>query len=155
MLELFSRRPDGLHIEASGQLTPIPFDQTVSSLSAILMDDDYYAFVRAGRREQDGVPWVGADRLIPLKASAWLDLTARKQEGELIDSKNIRKHAADIVQLSGVLAEEARIELPERVLRDLVRFLELALEDMPRGVGPTVGAVASERIRMAFVLAEH
>ena len=37
-----------------------------------------HSFIIQGRRELDGLPWVGADRLIPLKARAWLDLTARK-----------------------------------------------------------------------------
>ena len=31
----------------------------------------------AGRKEVDGLPWVGEDRLIALKASAWLDLGER------------------------------------------------------------------------------
>jgi len=36
-----------------------------ASLSAILLDNDYYAFIMAGRKESDGLPWVGEDRLIP------------------------------------------------------------------------------------------
>jgi hypothetical protein len=39
------------------QLTPIPLDEAVSSLSAILLNEVYYAFIMAGRREVDGLPW--------------------------------------------------------------------------------------------------
>jgi hypothetical protein len=44
MLELFSRLPDALDHAEGSELTPVPVDDEVSSLSAILMDDDYYAF---------------------------------------------------------------------------------------------------------------
>jgi hypothetical protein len=37
-------------------LTPIPIDEAVASLSAILMDEDYYDFVISGRRNVDGLP---------------------------------------------------------------------------------------------------
>jgi hypothetical protein len=81
MVELFARAPDGLQPAEGSQLTPIPLDEAVSSLSAILLDEVYYAFIMAGRREVDGLPWVGEDRLIPLKAIAWLELTAPERAG--------------------------------------------------------------------------
>lgn len=34
-------------------ITAIPVDGAVSSLSAILLDDDYYRFLRSGRRENE------------------------------------------------------------------------------------------------------
>jgi hypothetical protein len=42
MLELFCRSPDGILLADGSRLTPIPFDDVVSSLSAILLDDVYY-----------------------------------------------------------------------------------------------------------------
>src|SRR6218665_1402620 len=63
MLELFARAPDGLDPAPGSELTPIPLDEAVSSLSAILLDEDYYAFTMAGRREVGGLPLVGEDRL--------------------------------------------------------------------------------------------
>ena len=77
MLELFARAPDGLQPAPGSQLTPIPLDEALTSLSAILLDAAYYAFIMAGRREVRGLAWIGADRLIPLKAIAWLELTWR------------------------------------------------------------------------------
>jgi hypothetical protein len=104
MLELFARVPDALRPLAEGHLTPIPFDESVSSLSAILLDDDYYAFIMDGRREADGLSWVGEDRLIPLKAQAWLDMLGRKEKGDQIDTKHIKKHLNDVMRLSALLA---------------------------------------------------
>jgi hypothetical protein len=77
MLELFSRAPDGLQLQVGAQLTPIPVDEAISSLSAILLDDQYYELIVTGRQTSEGITWLGADCLIPLKASAWLDLSAR------------------------------------------------------------------------------
>ena len=45
MVELFARAPDGLQPAEGSQLTPIPLDEAVASLSAILLDDVYYAFI--------------------------------------------------------------------------------------------------------------
>ncbi|MHB1514332.1 MAG: nucleotidyl transferase AbiEii/AbiGii toxin family protein [Acidiferrobacteraceae bacterium] len=129
MLELFCRAPYGIKRAEGSHLTPIPLDEAVASLSAILLDDDYYAFIMAGRKESDGLPWVGEDRLIPLKAGAWLDLNARRARGEPVDMKNIRKHANDVIRLSQLLAPKVRIPLAARIGDDLNRFLDGLMAD--------------------------
>lgn len=127
MVELFSRVPDGIDVSEYNHLTPIPIDDEVSSLSAILLDDDYYQFVISGRKTKSGfASWVAEDRLIPLKALAWLDMMDRKNSGELIDSKKIEKHRKDIVVLSGLLSQDTRIDTPPRISQDLRRFIEKA-----------------------------
>lgn len=123
MLELFSRVPDGLSFVSPGHLTPIPMDEQISSLSAILLNDEYYKFVLGGRKSKHGMPsWVGEDRLIPLKAVAWLEMTERVRQGEAIDFKKINKHLTDIVQLSALLQPGQVIEVPEKLQIDLVAF---------------------------------
>jgi hypothetical protein len=47
MLEIFSRKPDTLILAEDSHLTPIPVEEDISSLSAILLDDDYYQFIHA------------------------------------------------------------------------------------------------------------
>ena len=87
-LELFSRAPDGIEHPTDATLTPIPTDESVSSLSAILLDQPYYQYLLEGRHSNEQLTFIGADRLIPLKAHAWLDLSARKEAGEQIDSNS-------------------------------------------------------------------
>jgi len=53
------------------------------SLSAILLDDDYYSWLRAGRRVVDGLPMVRAEHLIPLKVRA-LELLHQKSRTQLM-----------------------------------------------------------------------
>ena len=121
----------------------------VSSLSAILLDDDYYAFIMEGRREIDGLSWVGEDRLIPLKAIAWLDLSARKERGDPVNAKNIRKHANDVLRLSQLLAASTRIPLTGKIAGDMRRFLYTAAADA--SLDPK--ALGLGRISLADVLA--
>ncbi|MCY2950545.1 MAG: nucleotidyl transferase AbiEii/AbiGii toxin family protein [Planctomycetota bacterium] len=96
MLELFSRVPDALTVAEGSHLTPIPVDEEISSLSAILLDKDYYGWIHSGRRVVEGVPIVGPEHLIPLKAKAWLDLRARKEAGQEVDGGSIKKHKNDV-----------------------------------------------------------
>lgn len=123
MLELFSRRPEGIELTGDATLTPIPVDEAVSSLSAILMDDEAYAFLREGRVELEGLSIAQADRLIPLKAMAWLDLSARVAMGEKIDAKKVRKHLVDVFRLSQLLVGDARVQLPPGISGRFETFL--------------------------------
>ena len=125
MLELFSRKPDVLSIANESHLTPIPVEEEVSSLSAILLDDDYYSFITQGKRDKEGLSVIGPDRLIPLKARAWLDLNHRKQQGEKIDSNNIRKHKNDVFRLYQIMEPGNRVPLPTVIANDLQLFFGL------------------------------
>jgi hypothetical protein len=87
MLELFSRKPDRLQLGEDQEITPIPAGADHHSLSAILVDDDYYSLIQTHKMVRDGLSFATATSLIPLKARAWLDLTKRKAEGQDIDSR--------------------------------------------------------------------
>ena len=93
MIELFTRKLDAIQLPDDAVLTPLPMDEDISSLSAILLDDDYYEFLKQGKVTVDGVTVLDAAYLIPFKTKAWMDLTDRKAAGEHVDSKNIKKHA--------------------------------------------------------------
>lgn len=156
MLELFSRTPDGITLPEGSRLTPIPLAEAVASLSAILLDEDYYEFIMSGRRESEGLSWVGEDRLIALKASAWLDLASRQARGEAVDTKDVRKHANDVIRLSQLLAPKVRVPLAAKIADDLNRFLDGLAADRsfdPRSLKMTTPVeVIIERIAIAYGL---
>ena len=129
MLELFSRTPDMLVPGDDSHLTPIPIDEDASSLSAILLDEDYYKFIHNHKIEIDGIPVVTEACLISLKARAWLDLNKRKEEGDRIDSKTIKKHKNDIFRLFQILSPELRIDLPESISQDMQQYLSALSEE--------------------------
>lgn len=123
MLELFTREPAGLVLPESATLTPVPIDGSVVSLSAILLDDDYYDLIHAHKRIIDAVPIISERALIPLKARAWLDLRARKDAGERVDEKDIRKHRGDVFRLYRLLAPDEQVTLAARPSDDMARFI--------------------------------
>lgn len=123
MLELFSRQPDSVSLKGDSHLTPIPIDESIMSLSAILMNEDYYQFTYSGKQNIGGISVVEASHLIPLKARAWLDLTNGKLSGAKVDEKDIRKHKNDILRLYKLLTPSSRIPIPDSVKNDLKLFL--------------------------------
>ncbi|RRI84250.1 hypothetical protein EIM01_06650 [Pseudomonas aeruginosa] len=155
MIELFSRAHHEIKLDEGASLTPLPIEESVSSLSAILLDEDYYQFVVSGQNTADEISWVGADRLIPLKASAWLDLSARREAGEPVDEKNVKKHINDVVRLSQLIAAELRVDLPGKVMEQFQEFLqrlrssEISMKDL--GMGHTTLDVVADLLEAVFV----
>lgn len=129
MIELFSRHAEAINLPDDAVLTPLPMEDDISSLSAILLDDDYYELVRNGTVVVDGVNVLDAAYLIPFKAKAWLDLTQKKAAGQSVDSKNIRKHKNDVFRLSALLTQQSNVVVTESVLADLRAFLAAMQEE--------------------------
>lgn len=132
MLELFSRIPDCIEPKKGGHLSPIPVDESTKSLSAILLDDDYYHFIQSGKMYVGKVPIVGPECLIPLKAKAWIDLMEKKKQGKGVDGRDIRKHRNDIIRLSQLVVPSNRIKMPLAIKKDMKMFLdEVDKEELP------------------------
>jgi len=133
MIELFARRPDAIALPEDAVLTPLPIGEEISSLSAILLNEDYYGFLKQGRVRISNVTILDAPYLIPFKAKAWIDLSDRKAAGEQVDSKNIRKHKNDVFRLTELLDQDqqALAFLPDTVKNDMLEFIErMAFEDV-------------------------
>ena len=131
MIELFSRRPDAIVLPENAVLTPLPIDEEISSLSAILLNDDYYEFLKRGRVQVSGVTTLDAPYLIPFKVKAWLDLSNKKAAGEQVDSKNIRKHKNDVFRLSELFDQNQGrlLDLPDTIISDMSEFYERMVSD--------------------------
>jgi len=76
MIELFCRSDFEIH--EMTRITPVHIDDSVSSLSAILLDDDYYQALLEGKIVRDGLSGLRPEYLILFKAKAYLDLKQRK-----------------------------------------------------------------------------
>ena len=124
MIELFTRKLDAIQLPEDAVLTPLPIDEDISSLSAILLDDDYYEFLKQGKVIVNGVTVLDAAYLIPFKAKAWLDLTDRKTSGEHVDSKNIKKHKNDVFRLTELIDPTIKITAPQQVQTDIQEFVQ-------------------------------
>ena len=80
IIELFSRASAKVFHREGSHLTPIPITEEISSLSAILLNDDYYQFIHDGKMAIDGISIINPAHIIPLKAKAYLDLSAQAKE---------------------------------------------------------------------------
>lgn len=130
-VELFSRTPDAIPPKEGMRYTPIPADEDVSSLSAILMDDDYYKFTLEHSVKNGLLHRADDFALICLKAKAFLDLSERKADGQRIDSKQIKKHKNDVFRLAATLTGDKHIKLPDSIQKDVLSFIEKMKESPP------------------------
>ena len=122
MIELFARKIDAITLPQNAVLTPLPLDEDISSLSAIMLNDDYYNLMLSGRRSIDGISVLGAEYLIAFKAKAWLDLSQRKAEGVHVNDKDLKKHKNDVFRLYAIVDPQARITVSDAVGTDLRDF---------------------------------
>lgn len=110
-------------------ITPLHVSDEISSLSAIMLNDDYYEFMIRGRKVVDGVGTLGAKHLIPFKMRAWLDLCRRKSEGEHVNSADIKKHKNDVFRLMNIINPDEAVTVPETVKDDIRQFIERMPEE--------------------------
>ena len=128
MIELFCRSDFKLK-DAKG-ITPIHIDDEVSSLSAILLNDDYYKALLNGKEVRKGLSVLRPEYIILFKAKAYLDLKKQKDLGERVDSSDIKKHKKDVLRIASELMLEKVEELPTAVDADIHSFIDL-LEQEP------------------------
>ena len=130
-IELFSRNPDLLDLDEDTYLTPIPTDEDHSSLSAILMNDDFYHYMLKHSALENGLHRANIEAVICLKAKAYLEIAERIANGTKEDSKQLRKHTGDVFRLAVILTENDLFELPESIKADLQSFMDIISRDIP------------------------
>lgn len=134
-IELFSRMPD-YHLEVPNGIIPIHIDDQISSLSAILLDDEYYTFMLQGRVQENGLMILRPEYLIPFKMYAWLDFARKKANSEQADGKDLRKHKLDVFRLLQILPGNIRISVSDGIRQHIDEFLrameqeEIALQQI-------------------------
>jgi hypothetical protein len=128
MIELFCR--SNFELREMSEIAPIHIDDTVSSLSAILLDDDYYKVLLEGKVIANGLSVLRPEYLILFKAKAYLELKQRKENGETVDSNDIKKHKKDILRIVAELMLDKANEFPVSVKSDIDTFIT-SLENDP------------------------
>ena len=114
MIELLSRHPDVLGEPKGLVVEPLPMDGEVSSLSAIIMDEDFYNFTVEHSRLTDGIRHADSVALIALKAKAYLNLMADKLAGKHVNTKDIKKHRSDVLK-NVVILDDNQIDAPRSI----------------------------------------
>lgn len=128
MIELFARHPAFDLADEHTEIAPMPFDGEVSSLSAIILDDEYFDFISKGVEVVDGVSVLDAQHIIPLKMRAHIDLKARKCAGEHVNDADLKKHRKDVFRLLTLVPGNAFQPLTAGIARDCASFIASASE---------------------------
>lgn len=119
-IELFSRRAD---FPVDSTIIPVIISDDVSSLSAIALDEDFYQFMKSGRRIVDGIPILDTPYIIPFKMYAWMNNKANKADGRIVNDRDITKHKNDIFRLLPLLNPSDRVMVAGNVKSAVEDFL--------------------------------
>lgn len=121
-IELLSRRPECLE----GIETELGRFQTIdasNSLSAILLDDEYYNLIEDGITEISGLPVLSLHYLPVFKIHAWANLSNDKAAGKRVSSDEIGKHRRDVLRLCALFEPDTHIDLADSIKVEIERFV--------------------------------
>lgn len=131
MIELFGRKPVSSALKFDNGLTPIHIDESIASLSAILLNDDYYELLRNGKRVIHDLSLINIETLILFKIKAYLDWKSRIDSQNSMGHRNIRKHRNDVFRLLANVGPTRQVMITETIKNDVHLFIRLAIEDKP------------------------
>ena len=118
-IEILSRRPEYL-VGIETDLGRFRTVDAAGSLSAILLDDEYYDLLEGGITEVDGLPVLSLEFLPVFKIHAWANLSDDKASGKRrVSSDEVNKHRRDVLRLCALFEPGVRIVLLRRKLPGL------------------------------------
>jgi len=88
------------------------------------MANDNYPNIR-------GYSLIDIETVILFKIKSWIDLKQRKEAGEEIDSRNIKKHRNDIFRFLVNVTPSSRVETIGEIKEDVNKFIEMIYLDKP------------------------
>lgn len=131
-IELLSKYPDILGEPTEFHLAPIPIGEEIPSLSAILMNEEYYHQTVRESIVEDGIRIANPLSLLTLKVKAFLNLTEEKKTNIKIRSGDIKKHRDDVFKLLAMRIDPLTpVELSATKKADLTTFIEMMEISLP------------------------
>ncbi len=131
-IELFASEEYGIELDGGQRIIPIDPEEGLYSLSAIMLDREYFDMIKNNIEEIDGIPYSNTLATILLKMSAVYDLYHRGDD-------KWKKHRRDILKLTLLLTGEERLVLKGRMIQDVEFFKELVKKLTPKVIKQIVG----------------
>ncbi len=138
-IEILSRKGDIPLLPPHRHTAPLIIENRHTYLSCILMDDEYYHFLRHHVTLREGIPVPTKASLIALKIKAYLNLrevretaTDEKQKQNTIPSEQeMNKHMKDVFfLLTGVQPSEDSTTIPDAIAHDVRQFEKLVRDSV-------------------------
>lgn len=130
-IELLSRHSELLQAPSGFHIEPLPVGEDVSSLSAIMMDDDYYELTVKDSFMDNGLRFASPKALICLKVKAYLNLLAEKEAGWQVNTKDIKKHRNDVLKLIAVTPIGEPSAIPPTIHENILAYAEKLRSMLP------------------------
>jgi len=130
-IELFGKASEAIDLFPNAHLTPIPVEEGLSNLSAILLDGDYYQYVLEHSSIVNDVHLANIESIICLKGYAYQDNLRRKAEGQNIKTRDIVKHKNDIFRMAFQLPVDVVYNLPDNIRNDMQKFVSTVKNKLP------------------------
>lgn len=131
-IELLSRYPDILGEPTGFHLTPIPVGEEIPSLSAILLDEEYYHQTIESSIIENNVRIANPLSLMCLKMKAFLNLTNEKETNLSVRSADIKKHRDDVFKLLAMRIDPfTSVELSANMKGEVTTFIRLIEASLP------------------------
>ena len=115
-IELFASNENDLNLEDSQRIIPIDPEDGLYSLSAIMLDPEYFNMIKDNVEKDLRAPCTNTQATIMLKMSAFNDL-------KKASNKKWKKHRSDILKLSLLLTGEEKIKFVGRMKDDFDSFI--------------------------------
>lgn len=116
-IELFTSNENDLELDADQRIIPIDSEEGLYSLSAIMLDPEYFEMIKQNVEKSTIAPCTNTQATIMLKMSAFRDLKEREDD-------KYKKHRRDIFKLSLLLTGEEKISLTGKMKEDFNAFIE-------------------------------
>lgn len=133
-IELFSKRSEDFELFDQQYIVPIQSIEIGDQFSAILLEDEYYDIIKENVVDGEKCKFINAIAQILFKARAFCELSQRKENGHLVDDRDIRKHRNDILMLTQGLPNGESISISGLPLQHLQMYLD-ELEKLQSDVG--------------------
>ncbi len=131
-IELLSKFPDVLGKPTGFHLTSIPVGEEIPSLSAILLDEEYYRHTIDSSIIEEGIRIADPLSLLCLKVKAFLNLTEEKKTNPNVRSVDIKKHRDDIFKLLAMRIDPfTTVELSATMKDEVSVFISTMEESFP------------------------
>ena len=127
-IELLSKPDESIGTPAEHHIEYIDTGEEYSHLSAIILDRNYYDYLMTHFDVINGIRYASADALVCLKALAYLNLIADKQDGKRVNDDDIKKHRRDVIMAAAYLPTGEQYKVGESIRKMLGEFLS-AIDD--------------------------
>jgi len=116
-IELFSIKDYSIILDEGQRIIPIDPEEGLYSLSAIMLDSEYFEMIKNNIDHSNQVPCTNSLATIMLKISAFYDLKSRGDD-------KWKKHRRDIIKLVLLLTGEENLTLNGRMVNDVEFFMK-------------------------------